>query len=82
MASGEAALDGDWLGLHNLTVAEDHRRQGLGTQVLGALLEWGAERGATTAWLHVEVDNDPARGLYERVGFRAHHTCRYLRWGS
>ena len=82
VASGEAALDGDWLGLHNLKVAEDHRRQGLGTQVLGSLLEWGAERGATTAWLHVEVDNDPARGLYERVGFRTHHTCRYLRWDS
>ncbi len=50
--------------------------------MLGALLEWGAERGATTAWLHVEVDNDPARGLYERVGFRTHHACRYLRWDS
>jgi len=82
VAGGEAALDGDWLGLHHLTVAEGHRRQGLGTQVLAALLEWGAERGATTAWLHVEVDNDPARRLYERVGFRSHHTCRYLRWGS
>ena len=82
VASGEAALDGDWLGLHNLRVDEAQRRQGLGTQVLGALLEWGAERGATTAWLHVEVDNDAARGLYERVGFRTHHACRYLRWDS
>jgi len=82
VAGGEAALDGDWLGLHNLKVAEDRRRQGLGTLALAALLEWGAERGATTAWLHVEVDNDPARGLYERVGFRTHHSCRYLRWDS
>ena len=82
VASGEAALDGDWLGLHNLRVDVERRRQGLGTQVLGALLEWGAERGATTAWLHVEVDNDPARGLYERVGFRTHHACRYLRRDS
>jgi ribosomal protein S18 acetylase RimI-like enzyme len=79
VASGEAALDGDWLGLHNLRVDEEHQRRGLGTQVLGALLEWGAEQGATTAWLHVEVDNDAAGALYERVGFRSHHTCRYLR---
>ena len=28
-------------------------------QVVAALLEWGAERGATTAWLHVESDNAP-----------------------
>ncbi|MET1060012.1 MAG: GNAT family N-acetyltransferase [Nocardioides sp.] len=80
LATGEAALDGDWLGLHDLQVGEEHRRQGLGTAVLGALLEWGAEQGAATAWLHVEVDNDPARALYERAGFRAHHACRYLRW--
>jgi ribosomal protein S18 acetylase RimI-like enzyme len=78
LATGEAALDGDWLGLHNLQVAEEHRRQGLGTAALGALLEWGAEQGATTAWLHVEVDNDAARALYDRVGFRTHHACRYL----
>jgi GNAT superfamily N-acetyltransferase len=78
LAEGHAAIDGDWLGLHNLQVAEEHRRQGLGTAALGALLEWGAEQGATTAWLHVEVDNDPARALYDRVGFRTHHACRYL----
>ena len=81
-ATGEAALDGDWLGLHGLRVAEQHRRRGLGTAVLAALLDWGAEQGATTAWLHVEVDNAPGRALYERVGFSAHHRCRYLRRDS
>ena len=78
-ASGLATLERDWLGVHGVEVDPAYRRRGLGTQVLGALLEWGAERGATTAWLHVEVDNDPARELYERVGFRTHHGCRYLR---
>ena len=62
IAAGEAALDGDWLGLHGLVVADEHRRAGVGTTVLAALLEWGAERGATTAWLHVEVDNAPGAG--------------------
>jgi ribosomal protein S18 acetylase RimI-like enzyme len=46
--------------------------------VVAGLLEWGAERGATTAWLHVEVDNAAALELYEGLGFRTHHTCRYL----
>lgn len=77
-ATGHAVLDGDWLGLHGLTVPEEQRRRGLGTQVVAGLLEWGAERGATTAWLHVEVDNGPGLALYERLGFRVHHTCRYL----
>lgn len=78
-AVGRAALDGDWLGLHGLHVDERHRRQGLATAVLGELLAWGAERGATTAWLHVEVDNLTAARLYEGLGFTAHHEMTYLR---
>jgi N-acetylglutamate synthase len=78
IASGEATLDGEWLGLHDLRVEPAHRRRGLARDVLATLLEWGAEQGATTAWLHVETDNVPALALYESLGFARHHTCRYL----
>ena len=77
-ASGRAALDGDWLGLHDLVVDPSHRRRGLGTRVLAELLDWGASRGATTAWLHVETDNEAGLATYERLGFVTHHTNRYL----
>jgi ribosomal protein S18 acetylase RimI-like enzyme len=77
-ASGRAALDGDWLGLHDLVVDPSHRRQGLATRVLAELLDWGASQGATTAWLHVETDNDAGLATYERLGFVTHHTNRYL----
>ncbi|MCA1982867.1 GNAT family N-acetyltransferase [Nocardioides nematodiphilus] len=77
-ATGSAVLDRDWLCLHGLAVDPDHRRQGLATAVLGELVEWGAERGARTAWLHVETDNAPALALYERLGFSEHHAVRYL----
>ena len=77
-AAGRASLDGDWLGLHALSVDETRRRRGLGTAVVAELLDWGGERGATTAWLHVEVDNEAALALYEALGFAPHHTCRYL----
>ncbi len=78
VAVGHAALDGDWLGLHGLTVAATRRRRGLGSLVLSELLEWGAERGARTAWLHVETDNEAARAMYAGLGMRPHHVCRYL----
>ena len=45
---------------------------------MAILLEWGAEQGATTAYLQVLGDNDPALRLYERLGFREHHRYRYL----
>jgi ribosomal protein S18 acetylase RimI-like enzyme len=77
-ASGEASLDGDWLCLYSLHVAEEHRRRGLATDTIAELLDWGASRGARTAWLHVESDNEAGLALYHRLGFRAHHLNRYL----
>jgi N-acetylglutamate synthase len=77
-ARGRAALDGDWVGLHTVEVQPDHRRRGLATRVIVELLDWAASLGATTAWLHVETHNAAAIGLYEGLGFRTHHTARYL----
>lgn len=77
-ATGEASLDGDWLCLHSLQVDPEHRRRGLARSAIAELLDWGASRGARTAWLHVESDNAPALALYAGLGFRAHHLNRYL----
>jgi N-acetylglutamate synthase len=59
-------------------VVPEHRGQGHATAMMAALLEWGAEQGATTVWLHVETDNLPALRLYDGLGFVTHHTNRYL----
>jgi ribosomal protein S18 acetylase RimI-like enzyme len=77
VGSGRAALDGDWLGVHDLEVVPAHRGQRHATAMMAALLEWGAEQGASTVWLHVETDNDAALALYAGLGFRIHHTDRY-----
>jgi N-acetylglutamate synthase len=77
-ASGYAGCDGDWVGLGGLWVEPSARRTGLGLAVVGALLDWGAAQGATTAYLQVLADNLPAVALYERLGFREHHRYRYL----
>lgn len=78
LARGSAGLHDDWLGVHGLHVDPQHRRRGLARTVMAALLEWGAEKGATTVWLHVETDNDAAIALYESMGLRIHHALRYL----
>lgn len=77
-AVAKAAIDGDWLGVHGLYVAPEARRRGQARAVTGALLEWGAEQGALTVWLHVETGNAPAIALYESMGLEVHHACRYL----
>lgn len=78
VGSGRAALDRDWLGVHALGVDPPHRGHGHATAMMAALLEWGAEQGASTVWLHVETDNEPALALYGGLGFRIHHSNRYL----
>ena len=78
VARARGALDGDWLGLHDIWVSPDARRQGLAQRVLAELVDWGASRGATTAYLQVRSDNEAALALYERLGFVTHHVYRYL----
>jgi ribosomal protein S18 acetylase RimI-like enzyme len=77
-AGGVVAVDGDWAGFRSIAVDPGHRRQGLGLAVMAALVEWSAERGATTAYLQVLGDNSAALALYDGLGFREHHRYRYL----
>jgi GNAT superfamily N-acetyltransferase len=76
--AGAVAGDDDWAGITNVWVSPAHRRQGLGTVVMGALLAWAAERGATTAYLQVRGDNKAGLEAYDRLGFVTHHAYRYL----
>jgi GNAT superfamily N-acetyltransferase len=82
VARGRGAAHGDWVGLASLWTREDRRGSGLGTAVLRALAEWGAERGARTAYLQVVVANERAAELYARHGFAEHHRYDYLRAGT
>jgi GNAT superfamily N-acetyltransferase len=78
VAGGVAAYDDDWVGFRGIEVSPAHRRRGHALTVMAALLEWGAEQGATTAYLQVLGDNTAALALYERLGFATHHAYRYL----
>lgn len=58
------------LHIHSLYVQPSHRGQGLGERLLKAGLEWGKRKGCLEAELNVLVGN-PARRLYENLGFEA-----------
>jgi [ribosomal protein S18]-alanine N-acetyltransferase len=61
----------DEVHVENLAVDPDHRRAGLGRQLLRAALAAAVRDGARVALLEVRVGNGPARALYEAEGFRA-----------
>jgi len=74
-----AAPDGTrWAGLSAVHVVSDARRRGLARELCDALLGWGAERGATLAYVQVLGDNVAARSLYESMGFVVQHMSRYV----
>ncbi len=78
-----AAPDGTrWLGVSCVRVAESARRRGLARSIVAALSAWGAEQGATRAYVQVLDDNGPALTLYHSLGFRLHHRHRYVRADS
>lgn len=61
--------------VHILAIAThpDHRRGGLGAQLLAHALDDGRARRCTIATLEVRRGNTPAIALYERAGFRIVH---------
>jgi len=69
-AIGRLALVDDWAGLYCLAVDQRFRRQGLALAVIRALLQEATTLGIQRIWLQVVAANEPARALYERLGFR------------
>lgn len=62
-----------WLGLSTIRAADERS----GVALCEELLRWGAARGATRAHARVPATGSPA--LAETMGFRTHHTRRYIR---
>jgi ribosomal protein S18 acetylase RimI-like enzyme len=55
--------------LNLLAVAPEHRRQGLGRQLMSWLTATAIEAGVFRVNLELRKRNDPARIFYERLGF-------------
>jgi RimJ/RimL family protein N-acetyltransferase len=64
-----------------LMVADDARRQGVGSALLEAAVEWARSAGVRKLELHVFPWNEPAIQLYERFGFdrEGERTAHYRR---
>ena len=77
LAIGLGVVDGPWLGIFAMLTVPEARRRGAARAILGALAPWGANRGATRAYLQVERDNAPARTLYQAAGFLPAYDYHY-----
>ncbi len=51
--------------LRNMATAPEHRGEGLGRALLGAVLDFVADNGGGLLWCHARI---PAVGFYEKLG--------------
>ena len=58
-----------WSDMMNVAVHPDHRRKGVGESLVIALEEALKAQESTCLTLEVRGSNDPARTLYEKLGF-------------
>jgi ribosomal protein S18 acetylase RimI-like enzyme len=76
LATGLSILEDDCVGLFDIIVADDARRQGHAKRIVSSLLRGAWELGARHAYLQVQQDNVAARRLYAGFGFEE----KYLYW--
>ena len=78
-ACGMGVVEGPLMGFFSIYTASKSRRKGYGRLIMGALSDWGIERGATYGYLQVEGDNHPALAMYARCGFKRIYGYAYFR---
>lgn len=55
--------------VEDMVIAPAYREQGIGKQLLNCILDWARSKGATRAQLLVDLDNIPAVGYYDHLGW-------------
>jgi len=53
----------------NVAVHPNYRRRGIARKLTEKAIQFSRERGSPSVWLHVREENQPARRLYQSLGF-------------
>lgn len=78
IATARIAISESWAIVTRLFVSESHRRQGLAELLMQAAIATSQTEGATKMCLQVDRSNPGALALYEKMGFRVHHTYSFI----
>lgn len=63
-------INGPYIRIMALVVAEEYRNQGIGTQLIKVAEEWAQQNGATIITLNSGLKRMDAHRFYEHMGFR------------
>jgi len=78
VATARMAISDSWAIVTRLFVSESHRRQGLAELLMQACLGYSRAEGVQKMCLQVDRSNSGAQALYDKLGFRIHHTYSFI----
>jgi GNAT superfamily N-acetyltransferase len=78
IALTRVATSETWSIVTRLIVADAFRKRGLARLLMLACMNSAIENGASKMALQVDQSNQDAQALYEKLGFRVHHTFRFI----
>lgn len=78
VATARLAISDSWAIITRLIVAQSHRRQGIAELLMQACLGYSRSEGVHKMCLQVDRSNIGAHSLYEKLGFRVHHTYSFI----
>lgn len=78
IATARVAISETWAIVTRLIVADTFRKRGLARLLMLACMNSAIENGAMKMALQVDQSNQDAQALYEKFGFRVHHTYRFI----
>ncbi|MBV8394553.1 MAG: GNAT family N-acetyltransferase, partial [Alphaproteobacteria bacterium] len=70
-------VDGDHVGLFDVLVAPEARRQGLARRLTRSIGAWGRANGARFSYLQVVASNEAALKLYASLGYATVYQYAY-----
>ena len=78
IATARLAISESWAIVTRLIVSESHRRKGLAELLMQAAITLSQVDGANKMCLQLDRSNIAAQALYEKMGFRVHHTYSFI----
>ena len=67
---GFGAIENNYVGVFDIVVKEEFRRNGYGREIVETILSEAGKRGVKNSYLQVRLDNSVALHLYEKMGYR------------
>ena len=70
-------VEKEWMGVFNVETHHDYRRRGAASSLMRSLSIWAQMNKASNIYLQVVASNQPARAMYEKLGFSTLYKYHY-----